>query len=118
VCLWDPGLRAGGINHFLLPEDTESSTDPSRVARPATRFLIDALCGLGTAPSSLRAKIVGGAQIGPSAAGGLLGRRNAEAALAALEASRIAVVSMHVGGSAGRQLRFHTDTGEAWVKAL
>lgn len=61
VCLWDPGCRLGGINHFLLPYQATSSSPSFRFGNVAIQRLIDELLGLGSAEQDIQAKLFGGA---------------------------------------------------------
>src|ERR1039457_287013 len=46
VCLWDPVLRAGGMNHILLPGG-QLDSDNSRYGANAMELLINGLMKLG-----------------------------------------------------------------------
>src|SRR5262249_44811038 len=56
VCLWDPEARAGGINHFLLPEGVPASP---RFGQSAVPLLIQGVLDLGARRTRLRAKVFG-----------------------------------------------------------
>lgn len=108
ACINDPVRQVGGMNHFLLPGDNPSDL---RFATAAMTGLVRALLEAGAERGRLQAKLFGGARI----MAGLpdIGRSNAEAALAFLTREAIACVSMSVGGSDGRRIRFWPTTGRA-----
>jgi chemotaxis protein CheD len=120
VCLWEPELAVGGMNHFLLPHGPESGVAATRFGNGATLALIEKLEVLGCRKAKLRAKVFGGACVlnAQRGDGSDLGEKNARAAFAVLEAERIPVVSQDVGGDRGRKLVFSVAGGEAWVKRI
>lgn len=120
VCLWDQTLPAGGIAHFLLPEGPqgpEESDTSTRYGDIAISQLIERMFMLGSLEANLRAKIFGGASlllgVRPHADG--IGERNIVMARQALSAMGIPIVAEDLGGTRGRKLIYHLDTGTAWV---
>jgi chemotaxis protein CheD len=117
VCVWDPDLRVGGVNHFLLPEGVPPSP---RFGDSAVRMLVEKVLELGGRRSRLRAKIFGGACVLEAFRHDShpLGARNVEVARERLRAEQIPVVGEDVGGDLGRKLVFDVQTGSAWVRAI
>lgn len=120
VCLWDPGLRVGGMNHFMLPTARDRAQTGTRFGDHAIRELIDRLGELGSPARALKAKVFGGACVMEAFRGGAqhLGAQNAELALREVRAAGIEIVAQDLGGSRGRKLIFHTDDGAALVRHL
>ena len=118
VCVWDPHSKIGGVNHFVLPHFAGSGRLSPRFGNVAIASLVESLCGLGTRPDRLMAKVFGGAGVLGTANGKDLGGRNVAVARELLEQEGIPIVGEDVGGSHGRRLIFHTDGGAAWVKRL
>lgn len=120
ICLWDPNTGAGGINHFLLPDQVSNGLSSPRYGNVALRTLLGELDRAGVPVASLRAKIFGGASVLgngvrlPDA----LGARNVELARVLLGLAGIPVVAEDVGGEHGRKLIFRTSDGAAWVRRL
>jgi chemotaxis protein CheD len=122
VFVYDQRGRRGGLAHPLLPG--EPPRDLPAEARgkytpSAIRALVDELRGGGRGRRDLVAKLVGGATMFQTAgdpSGGSIGRRNVEAALAALERLRVPLVAREAGGSSGRSLVADPATGslEVW----
>lgn len=120
VCLWDSSLRAGGMNHFLLPSPVGPQADPARFGSAAVPMLLQRLYALGARRATLQAKVFGGAWLSDAFSGGQdhLGRRNAEIALSVLRGEGVAVVAEDLGGRRGRKVVFDTHEGAAWVRLV
>jgi chemotaxis protein CheD len=119
VCLFDPGLRAGGMNHYLLPDAGGSESGSARFCGPAIQSLIGQLLGLGADQRRLVAKLFGGSgSVEPSANGFHVGWRNVQAARRILHDERIPIVAEDVGGRRGRRLFFDTAHGSALVSLI
>lgn len=115
ACLFDPGLRIGGMNHFLLPDDGKPAGD-NRYAAAAMERLVNALLKRGASRAALRAKLFGGARMMPGLPD--IGGRNAEAARRFLMAEGIACVAADLGGNEARRVRFRPAAGDARVLLL
>jgi chemotaxis protein CheD len=120
ICLFDPGLPAGGMNHYLLPGQPGRSAESPRFAGPALARLLASMQQLGSPKSRLQAKVFGGACVlrpAPSSAGDL-GSRNVERAFELLASEHIPVINHDVGGSRSRKLLFRTHDGAAFIRRL
>jgi chemotaxis protein CheD len=120
VCLWDPTTGAGGMNHFLLPDQVSNGLSTARFGNVAVKTLLVKLDAFGVPVQSLRAKIFGGASVLDNgvAPREVLGARNIELARVLLTLAGIPVVAEDVGGTRGRKLIFRTSDGAAWVRKL
>ena len=120
VCLWDPVLGAGGLNHFLLPQCVSNGTSSPRFGNVAITQLIAMLQRFGCSAGRLKAKLFGGASVIESAPreAGSLGMQNVALARRMLWDAGITVVAEDIGGSQGRKLVFQTADGAAWVRKL
>src|SRR5262245_37032896 len=120
VCLWDSGLRIGGVNHYLLPHGGGNGPSSLRFGNIAIEELIRRILALGADKRRLRAKVFGGACVLESFQHGSnqLGHRNVQMARRILSAEGIRLLSEDTGGNHGRKLIFHTDSGSAWVRRL
>jgi chemotaxis protein CheD len=124
VCLWDPAVHVGGLTHFILPNWAGEGISSPKFGNVAIETLRSDLVRLGG--RLLRARVYGGACLSDALNGGKtiaagathLGQRNADFALEFLASLRIPVVEHNTGGSRGRKLIFHTDTGESWLHML
>jgi chemotaxis protein CheD len=120
ICVWDARTGAGGMNHFLLPDQPGGGVASPRFGNIATATLLSGLERLGSPAAVLQAKIFGGASVmdtnvPPHSA---LGARNVELARVLLNLAGIRVDAEDVGGTQGRKLVFRTGDGAAWVRKL
>ena len=120
ICLFDPGLPAGGMNHYLLPDHAGRAAASARFAGPALEKLLASMLELGSPKDRLQAKVFGGACVlrpAPSRVGDL-GARNVERAFELLASESIPVINHDVGGSRSRKLLFRTDDGAAFIRRM
>jgi chemotaxis receptor (MCP) glutamine deamidase CheD len=121
VCLWDPNVRVGGMNHFLLPDGTSRGTDdqPTRFGVHAMDRLVGEMLKLGADPRRFVAKVFGGASVLTlSGAAGNIPRANVQFVRAYLAREGLRVAASSVGGTLPRQIRFCTDTGKVMVRRV
>lgn len=120
VCLWEPALRIGGINHYLLPVGLKTAASGLRYGNVAIEHLLESLARAGARPAGLRAKIFGGACVLDAMRGkeNHLGSKNVEIARKALADAGIPVMASDVGGARGRKLIFLPHEGSVQVKLL
>lgn len=114
VCLWDPTLRRGGMNHILLPDLDTDWPWLQNIGATAMDKLVNALLKEGALKSRLRAKVFGGSAM----IAGLtnIGERNAAFVLDYLNRERIPIDGQSTGGTVARQVRFWPMTGLAKQK--
>lgn len=119
VCLFDPALRAGGINHYLLPYWNGEGLASPKYANIALPRLLERLLEIGCRRQNLRAKLFGGGAVFKQI-GGLfgVGERNIQFAERYLADAGIPVVARDVGESFTRKVIFRVHTGEALVRRL
>ena len=120
VCLWDPEVGVGGLNHFLLPQCVNNGVSSSRFGNVAIRELLSEVHRLGGARHRLQAKVFGGASVIDAfqTTNGSLGMQNVSLARRFLADAGIPIVNEDVGGSQGRKLVFRTSDGSAWVRHI
>jgi chemotaxis protein CheD len=119
VCLWDPALKVGGINHFMLPIGKEDADAVLKYGNFAIDILIKKMIELGSQKHSMKAKVFGGADntLGFSH-NSKIGQRNAETALEHLQNEKISILAQNTGGNRGRKIIFYTSTGDVYMKFL
>jgi len=120
VCLWDPFLRIGGINHYMLPLWNGEGLASPKYGNIAIEKLIERMLYLGSRKANLQAKIFGGGEVIDVNISGRfrIGERNIAIAKELLEEHRIPIVAQSVGGKRGRKLMFLTSTGEVFQKII
>ncbi len=117
VCLWDRVRCIGGMNHFVLPTG-HTGENSTRYGDVAIGALEAGLLRLGCRIADLQAKVFGGAAVLPFGGGQTVGDNNVQLALDHLRQDRIRVTARRTGGILGQQVRFHTRTGEAFVRYI
>lgn len=122
VCLFDPLLKIGGINHFMLPEMGRSrygDVDSMLSGNFAMEALLNALLVQGAKKVRLQAKAFGGGTIIDSDPGALsIGMRNANFAKEWLQREGIPLRSSDFLGPWSRKVIFLPFNGEAFCKRL
>lgn len=117
VCLYEPVLRAGGMNHILLPNCGMGDKNP-KCGIHAMELLINELMKLGGDRRRFVAKAFGGANVLKGIRILPIGDRNATFVREFLAAERIPLVGERLGGSNAVHLYFRTDTGKATVHSV
>ena len=113
VCIYAPGLKVGGINHFMLPLWNGDGLESPRYGNIAIPLLIEGLLKSGCKKHHLLAKVFGGGNVlGESVSFFRVGERNVAVALSLLAENKIAVAASSTGGERGRKILFNTYTGE------
>ena len=124
ACIRDAQAKVGGMNHFMLPEDS-ATRDQSATAmeRPETRYgcyamesLINDLLKLGAARERLEIKLFGGARILTSMTD--IGLRNIEFIRDYLHLEGLQVLAQDLGGDRPRRVVYFPTTGRVRMKLL
>ena len=121
VCLWDPVLRAGGMNHFMLPSFTDRGEPTNRYGDIATRNLVVRMESLGCKRINIRARLYGGGNVLCSSGAdeeALIGMKNVRAARDVLAKEGLTIEGEHVGDMHGRKLKFNTNDGSLTLEYL
>jgi chemotaxis protein CheD len=111
VCLRDPVLRLGGMNHILLPDAAGGRIGAASFGASDMERLMNALLKRGALRNRLEAKVFGGAAVVTGLSD--IGARNAAFVRAFLAAEGIATLSENTGGDRPRQVRFWPESGRA-----
>jgi chemotaxis protein CheD len=117
ACIWDGRVRAGGMNHFMLP-DGDSADGFGRYGSYAMELLINHMLKMGARRETMQAKVFGGAQVMAGFTSMNVGERNTKFVLDYLATERIPVVSQDVLDIHPRKVCFFPVTGKALVKRL
>lgn len=116
VCLWDRHKKAGGLNHYLLPEGPDDGPNRLRYGTIANPELLRQVLALGCDVRNLQAKIFGGATAFGTDPSRSLGARNVQLAEEFLRCQGIPVVEKDVSGKRGRRLVFQISDGVTVLK--
>lgn len=117
ACIWDGRVRAGGMNHFMLP-DGDSVDGFGRYGAYAMELLINQMIKIGARRETMQAKVFGGAQVMAGFTSLNVGERNTQFVFDYLSTEHIAVVSQDVLDIHPRKVCFLPVTGKALVKRL
>jgi chemotaxis protein CheD len=121
VCLRDPLVNVGGMNHFMLSAPTsggghDSWADSGRYGSFAMEMLINEILQRGGKKDRLEAKVFGGGKIYDGAMD--IGAVNAAWALDYLEREGVPLLKANVGDACPRKVYYFTDSGKVLLKKL
>lgn len=117
VCLFDPVLGIGGMNHYMLPYWNGQGLASPKYGNIAIEKLVDKMIALGSNKNNLKAKIFGGGEVIETQVVQFhIGLRNIEVARQLLDEKKIPIISSSVGGKLGRKIELITNTGEVRQK--
>jgi len=121
VCLRDPFVNVGGMNHFMLAAPTcdggqDSWADSGRYGSFAMEMLINEILKRGGKKNRLEAKVFGGGKIYDGAMD--IGAKNAAWALDYLDRESVPLLKVNVGDVCPRKVYFFTDSGKVLLKKL
>lgn len=119
ICLWDPVLRVGGMNHYMLPLWNGEGLPSPKYGNVAIPMLIEKMLSIGSKKEDMVAKYFGGGNVLENSIQILnIGERNIVLAGDILKGEKITVIGRDVGGTTGRKVVFHTSSGDVFVKRL
>jgi len=122
ITLYDKVKKNGGLAHVMLP--TYKGFEGQKIAKFADSAIIELvnqLARTGSPRNMLVAKIAGGAHMfGRTQTDDMLkiGERNAAASLAILKQLGIPVQANDTGGTHGRTIELHIDTGALKIRTV
>lgn len=123
ACIFDAKNNIGGMNHFMLPINSNDESWKNSVVNGALRYgnwsmeyLLNAVLKHGGEKKYLQAKIFGGGEVIQSIT--RIGERNIEFVKEYLLTERIEVIGSDMGGEFSRKLLFFPRTGKALVRKL
>ncbi len=119
VCLYDPILKIGGMNHYMLPLWNANGLASPKYGNIAIEKLVKRMLEFGSSINTLQAKVFGGGEVVKTENTYFkIGERNIDVAKNMLAEYSISIVSISVGGQQGRKLRFDTKTGVVLMKYI
>jgi len=116
ICLWDTHRKAGGMNHYLLPEGGDEGPNRLRYGNVANPELLNRVLALGCEIRNLQAKIFGGSSAFAVDLSQSLGAKNVALAESFLRSAGIPVLEREVSGKHGRRLVFQIADGITTTK--
>ena len=122
ITLYDAAKKIGGLAHVMLP--TYKGFEGQNIAKFADSAIINLLTQMtriGASRNSLVSKIAGGAHMFGRAHNDdmlKIGERNVAASVAILRQLGIPVKANDTGGSHGRTIELHMDTGALKIRTV
>ncbi|MCB9992353.1 MAG: chemoreceptor glutamine deamidase CheD [Hyphomicrobiaceae bacterium] len=121
ACVRDEVARVGGMNHFLLGEQSHAARDQfgasARYGAFAMEQLINKVLAQGTGrKSNLRIKVFGGGNISASLSD--IGAANIAFVRRFLADEGYQIAAEDLGGTFARRVIFHPESGRIFVKRL
>jgi chemotaxis protein CheD len=130
LVLFDKTFTASALAHILLPDSkltpkdlvVDEQTMPAQFADKALPLMLQALEAAGVAPTSLTARMVGGAQLFNFGGGGgnplNVGSRNAIVCRALLAKNGVKVDKTNIGGNKTRRVLYFPQMGQLRIVML
>jgi chemotaxis protein CheD len=123
VALYDKTSKIAGLVHVMLPDSTQVRQNQNRAKFADTGIdqLIEELKKIGVRPSSLTAKIAGGAQMFSFSTDNEMlrvGERNVQAVKTKLKQLGIRILAEDTGANYGRTVEFYPETGDFVIKSV
>ena len=120
VCMRDPCVGVGGMNHFMLPAPGHSASSSAwsvktRYGSYAMETLINGILKHGGQRSRLEVKVFGGAKLYEG--GGDIGAINAQWVLEYLDREGLRPIASDLGKDYARSIYYYTDTGRVLMKS-
>jgi chemotaxis protein CheD len=124
ACIRDPQANVGGMNHFMLPEDT-SIREPgkrapvvlsTRYGSHAMESLINDLLKIGAQRQRLEIKLFGGGRVLSAMTD--IGARNIEFVMTYLNLEHLPIDAQDVGGELPRKIVYFPSEGRVRVRKL
>lgn len=117
ACIWDPRLKIGGMNHFMLPGDSAAGAPVDKAMRYGTfamEELINDLLRRGARRADLEIKVFGGGNVLPTIgqASIPIGDRNAEFVRRFLQDEGFHIAAEDLGGLHPRRIHFFPRLGK------
>ncbi len=124
LTLYDPKVKLAGMAHVMLPSSEiakEGSLNIAKYADTAVPELIRRMTQLGAVVSRMEAKMAGGAQMFAFSAASdtmRIGPRNVESCKEMLKKYNIPLRAEDTGGSYGRTIELHCETGIMLIRSV
>jgi chemotaxis protein CheD len=122
ACVRNSSAGIGGMNHFMLPEDSDPT---SRDAAAAMRYgvyamemLLNELFKGGARRERLEAKVFGGGAVLANMTMLNIGDRNADFVLRYLQTEQVRIAAQDLRGSLPRRINYFPVTGRVTVRKL
>lgn len=120
VCIRDPVMQLGGMNHIMLPGGTESGKHAHNAALYgdyAMEVLINGIVRAGGRKERLQAKVFGGANVLSAIEGMAIGGCNTKFVSNFLDREGIPVLARDTGGTHARRIMYNPYEGRVLLNS-
>ncbi|MDI6728827.1 MAG: chemotaxis protein CheD [Thermodesulfovibrionales bacterium] len=119
VCLYDESLKAGGMNHFMVPYVMSGLKNPAYSGQESIKRLVEDFVSIGANSSYIKAKVFGGGKVTKGMGEDLdVGAENVKTAKEMLKKYGIPIVKELLCPEFAVKIVFYTATGRVFVKKL
>ena len=122
ACIRDSHSGVGGMNHFMLPDNTADDSSPlsssARYGTYAMEILINHITRMGARRAFLEAKVFGGGNVLKGFTVANVGQRNADFVLEFLATEKIRVAAKDLVDIYPRKIYYFPNNGKVLVKKL
>ena len=119
VCLYDPTVQAGGMNHFLLPAANTAEAANACFGINAMELLINELMTIGGDRNRMVAQLFGGGSVMQGhLQSSRVGEQNISFVRKYLNTEGIPILEQKVGGSKAMRISMLATTGQVMAKEL
>ncbi len=122
LSLYDPGIRAGGLVHCMLPlskmDPAKAKVRPFMFTDTGSTELLQALFDLGADRRRLIAKVAGGSSMLDENGFFKIGERNYAVLRKVLWKNEILIAAEDIGGTVARTMSLNLATGATTIKSL
>ncbi|QJC57841.1 Chemoreceptor glutamine deamidase CheD [Polaromonas vacuolata] len=122
ACIRDSKAGVGGMNHFMLPQDSDpgskSPVAAMRYGAFAMEILINELLKVGARRERLEAKVFGGGAVLANMTMLNIGERNADFVLRYLQLEQVHIAAQDLRGNLPRRINYFPLTGRVTMRKL
>lgn len=122
ACLRDTTAGIGGMNHFMLPDDSDAASRDSAAAMRygayAMEMLLNELIKAGARRERLEAKVFGGGAVLANMTMLNIGERNADFVLRYLQLEQVRIAAQDLRGDLPRRINYFPASGRVTVRKL
>ena len=120
VTVFNRRHRFGGMNHFMIPRQHDSSSDEKdyRFGDLSTRALFDKILRIDSDRDQLEVKLFGGGMVVDALEKAKIGKNNVRVAREIITEYGLSVSAESVENEHGLKLIFNNYTGQVWVKPI
>jgi chemotaxis protein CheD len=121
ICLYDPGIKIGGMCHIMLPSLKGNSMSVKKYADKAIPMMLEEMEQRGADRKRIIAKVAGGStmfNVSENSLMGEIGNNNSNRVREVLRELGITSVAEDTGGNYGRTIDFYLESGVVKIRSM